>query len=89
GYDAIKATHELKDHLFHMHLKQVRQLPDGWHTCAYDDGIVNIYGVVKALKDIGYSGSVSVEHEPAHEDPLPAVVHSAELLRTWLGDQSD
>jgi len=89
GYDAIKATHELKDHLFHMHLKQVRETTDGWHSCAYDDGIVNIHGVVKALKDIGYRGSVSVEHEPAHEDPMPAVVHSAALLREWLGDQSD
>lgn len=89
GYDAIKATHELKDHLFHMHLKQVRETPTGWHSCAYDDGVVNIFGVVKALKEIGYTGSVSVEHEPAHEDPMPAVVHSAKLLRTWLGDQSE
>ncbi len=86
GYDAIKATHELKDHLFHMHLKQMRKVGDQWHSCAYDEGVVDVKGVVNALKEIGYSGAVSVEHEPAHEDPTPAVVHSAELLRGWLGD---
>lgn len=85
GYDAVKATHELKDHLLHMHLKQVHQTPDGWHSCAYDEGVVDIQGVVNALKDIDYQGSISVEHEPAYEDPMPAVVHSAELLRGWLG----
>lgn len=85
GYDAIKATRELKDHLFHMHLKQVHQTPDGWHSCAYDEGVVDIQGVVNTLKEIGYSGAISVEHEPAYEDPMPAVVHSAKLLRGWLG----
>jgi sugar phosphate isomerase/epimerase len=83
-YDALKATRELKDHLLHMHLKQVHQTPDGWHSCAYDEGVVDIQGVVGVLKEIGYQGAVSVEHEPAYEDPMPAVVHSAELLRGWL-----
>jgi sugar phosphate isomerase/epimerase len=86
GYDAVKATHELKDHLLHMHLKQVHRVGDDWHSCAYDEGVVDIQGVVGALKAIGYTGAVSVEHEPAHEDPTPAVVHSAELLRGWLGN---
>jgi len=86
GYDAVKATHELKDHLFHMHLKQVRQTADGWHSCAYDEGVVDVEGVVGALREIGYHGAISVEHEPAHDDPMPAVVHSADLLRNWLGN---
>ncbi|HVC33636.1 MAG TPA: TIM barrel protein [Chloroflexota bacterium] len=84
GYDAIQATHELKDHLLHMHLKQVHQTPEGWHSCAYDEGVVDVQGVVNVLKEIGYQGAISVEHEPSAEDPMPAVVHSAELLRGWL-----
>jgi sugar phosphate isomerase/epimerase len=87
GYDAVKATHELKDHLLHMHLKQVHETPDGWHSCAYDEGVVDIPGVVNALKEIGYSAAVSVEHEPAYEDPTPAVVKGAKLLRGWLGER--
>ncbi len=85
GYDAAKATHELKDHLYHMHLKQVREQPDGWHSCAYSDGVVNIEGVVHALVANGYGGAVSVEHEPADRDPMPEVQRSAAQLRGWLG----
>jgi sugar phosphate isomerase/epimerase len=85
GYDALQATRELKDHLLHMHLKQVKQLSDGsWHSCAYDEGVVDIKGVVMTLKEIGYRGAVSVEHEPHAEDPMPAVVRSAAMLRGWL-----
>jgi L-ribulose-5-phosphate 3-epimerase len=85
GYDAVAATHELKDHLLHMHLKQVRQTAEGWHSCAYDEGVVDVQGVAKALQAIGYTGAISVEHEPAHEDPMPAVRRSAQDLRAWLG----
>jgi sugar phosphate isomerase/epimerase len=88
GYDAITATRELKDHLLHLHLKQVQETPDGWSTCAYDEGVVDVEGVVKTLKEIGYRGAISVEHEPEDEDPTPAVVHSAELLRTWLAGKT-
>src|SRR5258708_18996243 len=54
-YDAVKATRELKDHLFHLHLKQVHKTPEGWHTCAYDEGAVNIHRVFDLLKEIRYS----------------------------------
>ncbi|HLG51095.1 MAG TPA: sugar phosphate isomerase/epimerase family protein [Chloroflexota bacterium] len=84
GYDAVKATHELKDHLLHVHLKQVRQVGDEWRTCAYDEGVVDIAGVVNALREIGYQGAVSIEHEPHDEDPMPTVIRSARLLREWL-----
>ncbi|MCL4543214.1 MAG: sugar phosphate isomerase/epimerase [Chloroflexi bacterium] len=85
GYDAVRATRELKDYLLHVHLKQVHQTEDGWHSCAYEEGVVNVYGVAEALRQLGYSGAVSVEHEPHHEDPMPAVVRSARALRQWLG----
>ncbi len=84
GYDAVQATRELKDHLLHMHLKQVHETADGWHSCAYADGVVNVHGVADVLKELGYSGAVSVEHEPAFEDPMPAVLSSTQLLRQWL-----
>ncbi len=89
GYDAVKATHELKDHLLHMHLKQMHETPDGWHSCAYDEGVVDVKGVAEALKAIGYRGAVSVEHEPAYADPMPAVQHSADMLRGWLGADAE
>ncbi|TAK23932.1 MAG: sugar phosphate isomerase/epimerase [Chloroflexota bacterium] len=86
GYDAVKATRELKPFLYHMHLKQVKKHPDdAWHSCGYDEGVVDIQAVVKTLVEIGYTEAVSVEHEPQSEDPMPAVARSATLLRGWLG----
>jgi L-ribulose-5-phosphate 3-epimerase len=84
GYDPVQATRELKDHLLHVHLKQVRQRDDGWDTCAYDEGVIDMRAVVETLKEIGYAGALSVEHEPPDHDPTPAVVRSAAQLRSWL-----
>jgi sugar phosphate isomerase/epimerase len=85
GYDAIQATWDLKDHLFHMHLKQVRQVGEAWDTCAYDDGVNDIPGVLAALKEIGYSGALSIEHEPHDHDPSAEVARSLAMLQGWLG----
>ena len=88
GYDAIQATHELKDHLFHMHLKQMRERNGAWETCSYEDGIVDVRGVALALKEIGYQGAISVENEPHDRDPFDEVKRSGEQLRTWLGNEA-
>jgi sugar phosphate isomerase/epimerase len=84
GYDPIEATRELKDHLLHVHLKQVRETAEGWESCAYDEGVIDVPAVVGALRDVGYEGALSVEHEPRDHDPMPAVARSAAQLRTWL-----
>jgi sugar phosphate isomerase/epimerase len=83
-YDPVKATYELKDHLFHMHLKQEKRTPDGWTCSAYDDGVLDIKGVVGALKAIGYDGAVSIETETMYHDPTEEVAHSLVLLEEWL-----
>jgi sugar phosphate isomerase/epimerase len=85
GYDAVRATYELKDHLLHMHLKQMKQAPDGhWACSTYDDGVVDIQGVVGALKAIDYQGVISIEIETTDQDPTPLVARSKALLTSWL-----
>lgn len=84
-YDAVKATHELKHHLRHMHLKQMRRVGDGhWECSAYDDGVVDIRGVVGALVEIGYTGAISIEIETTDQAPTAYVERSLTLLRGWL-----
>jgi L-ribulose-5-phosphate 3-epimerase len=85
GYDAVKATRELAPYLYHQHHKQVKQVDGHWHSCAYDEGVVDMAAVTKTLIELGYQGAVSVEHEPQSEDPTDAVVRSAKQLRGWLG----
>jgi sugar phosphate isomerase/epimerase len=83
GYDAARALEELRDVLFHIHLKDVREV--GAHdTCGYGAGVVPIQACVKTLKRIGYTGAISVEHEPEDRDPTDEVQASYALLKGWL-----
>lgn len=83
GYDAARAIRELGDRVVYVHLKDVRTV--GAHdTCAFGDGVVPIADCVAALRDIGYSAPISIEHEPEHYDPFPEVVRSRAILADLL-----
>ena len=83
GYDAAAALEELREVLFHVHLKDV--LAAGAHdTCGYGKGVVPIKQCVETLQRIGYHGAISVEHEPEQGDPSEQVAEGLELLKSWL-----
>jgi len=83
GYDAARALTELDGHLFHVHLKDV--LTAGGHeTCRFGWGVVPIEACVQTLKRIGYTGAISVEHEPEQYDPTDDVRASLALLKGWM-----
>jgi L-ribulose-5-phosphate 3-epimerase len=72
GFDAARAIRELGPLMFYIHMKDIRAA--GEHdTCALGDGIVPIADCVAALREIGYDGVVSIEHEPEHYNPYPEV----------------
>lgn len=67
GYDAAQAIFDLKDHLLHIHLKDVFA---GEHVnCGYGKGIVPIDRCLKTLKEIDYQGDISVENHTVDHDP--------------------
>jgi sugar phosphate isomerase/epimerase len=83
GYDAAAAIEELRDVLFHVHLKDV--LAAGAHdTCGYGKGVVPIERCARTLQRIGYAGAISVEHEPEHYSPNDDCVAALALLDGWL-----
>ncbi|MFC0680129.1 sugar phosphate isomerase/epimerase family protein [Lysobacter korlensis] len=83
GYDAADAIRSLGAHLVHVHLKDIRAA--GAHdTCALGDGIANIESCVEAMREAGFSGPISIEHEPEHYDPMPEVIMSRQRLAGWL-----
>ena len=84
GYDAAQAIRALREHVLYVHLKDVLAEGEPHETCAYGQGIVPLEACVRALQEIGYRGTISVEHEPEQEDPRPAVVASRTLLQQWL-----
>jgi len=58
----------------------------GHETCVLGDGVVGIRQCVAALKEIGYKGGISIEHEPEDRNPLPDVKLSLARLNQWLAE---
>ena len=84
GYDAARAIEEFGDRVVHVHLKDVRHAGTPHETSGYGDGVVPLRECVEALRRLGYTGAISVEHEPESYDPRPEIRQARELLATWL-----
>ncbi len=83
GYDAADALRQVGGRLFHVHLKDVLCVGDH-ETCRYGAGVVPIQACVQALKEIGYTGAISIEHETAQYDPSEDCRANREMLEVWL-----
>jgi len=84
GYDAARAIEELGEHVLHVHLKDVLALDEPHETCRWGEGIVPIEECIRALQRLGYTGAVTVEHEPETFDPTEDVRVMREQLEGWL-----
>jgi sugar phosphate isomerase/epimerase len=83
GFDAAEAVRKLAPHIFHVHLKDVKGV--GEHqSCQFGQGVVDIKGVVRELKRMGYKGHLSIEHEPEDHDPMPEIIESRKILEGYL-----
>ena len=89
GYDAARAIRELGPRLFYIHLKDVPKVGLPHDTCELGSGIVPIGACLAALRAIGYEGAISIEHEPEHEDPRPAIARGADRVRAWQAAHAD
>ena len=85
GFDAALGLLELRDHLFHVHLKDVRAV-GGHETCKLGKGIVHIRQCVEALQRLGYTGAISIEHEPEHFDPREDCRAGLKQVQRWLAE---
>ncbi|HEX3805812.1 MAG TPA: sugar phosphate isomerase/epimerase family protein [Gaiellaceae bacterium] len=83
GYDAAEAIEELRDHLVHVHLKDVRA-PGGHDTCRWGEGVVPVEACVRTLQRLDYAGPLSVEHEPMSFDPSDDARAMRSELEGWL-----
>lgn len=82
GYDAALAIRELGEHVFHVHLKDISE-SGGHASCRFGAGIVPLEECVSVLRETGYRGALSVEHEPPDRDPAADCTASLETLRDW------
>lgn len=83
GYDAGQAIIDLKDHLLHVHLKDV--LAGSEHVnCGYGKGIVDIERCVHTLKQVRYLGDISVENHAVDHDPTEEIRAGLHIVQNWL-----
>jgi L-ribulose-5-phosphate 3-epimerase len=67
----------------HTHIKDVKAA--GAHeTCLLGEGVVNVAGCMKALKEIGYSGWYSWEDEPEDRNPFDSAVRNRQWIEQHL-----
>ena len=87
GYDTVLAIRELGDRIMHVHLKDVEQ--EGEHvTCKHGTGCARVAECVDVLVEIGYTGALSVEHEPYDFDPTEECAEMLTMLRRQLTTSS-
>ncbi len=71
GFDAIEAVKLLKDRVYHTHLR-----------CALQSSGERVAGaeeILNVLKNSGYPGVYSIEHEPKH-DPTPELAEARDFI---------
>jgi sugar phosphate isomerase/epimerase len=83
GYDPVDAIRELSDRLFHVHLKDVEE-PGTHVSCMHGEGSARIAACIDVLLELGYSGAVSIEHEPYDRDPTAECARMLTLVREHL-----
>ncbi len=67
-YPIIKWVGE-RNQLFNVHLRNIKGGWNNFQEVYPDNGVMDFVHVMKALKDVGYSGMVMPDHVPDHPDP--------------------
>jgi sugar phosphate isomerase/epimerase len=82
GVDAPSTIRALGPLVRWVHIKDVRR-PGKHDTCPLGEGVVDIDGCIRALREVGYDGYLSWEDEPEDRNPLEI----ASSMRAWLTER--
>jgi len=81
GDDIISDIHTYSNWIYDIHMKdETAASKEGW-TYEMGRGVMNYRPIVKALREIGYTGKVSLEFESNSYDPTPSVAESIGYFR--------
>ena len=70
GEDVIAGIHGLADKIFFVHARNVRGSASHFIETWHDNGEINMPAVVRALKAIGYSGTLRPDHAPSMDGEM-------------------
>ncbi len=81
GQDPATLLERYKDRLYDLHMKDVSHQSEDATPIEIGRGVINIPKVIKALKKINYTGSISFEFEKDGKDALPGLAESVGYVR--------
>jgi sugar phosphate isomerase/epimerase len=81
GEDPIAQIKKYKDRLYDMHMKDVNKVAEDGTPVEIGRGVIDIPGVINALKSINYANQVAIEYEKDGDDPVPGLAESVGYLR--------
>lgn len=84
GTDPTKAVTELKDRVYDLHVKDLRDLKDKDSQCIVGQGAIDFPGLFRALVQTNFTGHVGLEYEIDENDPLPGMLQSFAYMRGVL-----
>jgi sugar phosphate isomerase/epimerase len=84
GTDPTKAVLELRDRVYDLHVKDLRDLKDRSSQVIVGKGAIDFPGLFRALIKINYTGHVGLEYEIDEGDPLPGMQQSFAYMRGVL-----
>jgi len=84
GTDPTKAVLELRDRVYDLHVKDLRDLKDRDSQVIVGKGAIDFPAFFRALIKIGYTGHVGLEYEIDADNPLPGMQQSFAYMRGVL-----
>lgn len=87
GADIVKVVGEYAPRIFDLHIKDLAVLSRDYKPAPLGRGVLDIPGLLSALKRVRYSGYCSIEYEMDMNDPLPGIAESVGFFRGVLKTQ--
>ncbi|MCG8348287.1 MAG: sugar phosphate isomerase/epimerase [Chloroflexales bacterium] len=83
GCDPAQAIRELGEHVWHVHLKDMRSW-GSQEQVRLGNGVLDLEAVLAALRAIGYIGALAIEQETGDADPTADVRLGREVVERLL-----
>lgn len=84
GVDPVAAAREAGARLLEVHLKDVTEASPSGKEVEVGRGVIDVLGLLRALIEMGFTGTAAFEYEKDEKDPLPGLAESVGYVRGIL-----
>lgn len=84
GRDPEQDVKDFFDRVYDIHIKDVTKAEHDGRTCIIGRGVINFPSFLKAVVELGYSGTLALEYEAEGNDPLPGMAESFGYIKGIL-----